>query len=369
MIIHFCDVTIGVYDLFMLSSKRRLGAWGPGGHMHISLGQRRMSGSQYQTRSLTRFQPSGFMGKGDSAKGLFSREMGPLQRQLRLGEYDLLKFAPMLESEFLQVSKRGEVIDVHNLVETMTVAVACTNLLQETPDVLLLARPVFPSEEHLPPLKNLLCQYPPPKALELTRLLPLHFVKITIHNQRKRQLRFKLASGRAFYLQLCSQPDQQEDLFELWVKVVDLLHAPSEQRSKIQDMTRDPKEAAAQRPESPSFINLTDTVSIQTVYSFSKAPSPMPEDTTSRRSLSVSLTSQHSTKGPHVSPIIIQEKTSESGSFPPSDDTGSQEALEGAPDHQHLSPIEEVDYESSPRSSRYLRSSCGVEGLGFTLKP
>lgn len=40
---------------------------------------------------------------GDYGKGLFGREMGPLQDQLRHGEYDLLKCAPMLESDFVQV--------------------------------------------------------------------------------------------------------------------------------------------------------------------------------------------------------------------------------------------------------------------------
>ncbi|ETE57176.1 hypothetical protein L345_17111, partial [Ophiophagus hannah] len=43
---------------------------------------------------------------------------------------------------------------------------------------------------------------------------------ISIHNPEKQQLRFKLASGRTFYLQLCSQLGTQEDLFGLWVKVV-----------------------------------------------------------------------------------------------------------------------------------------------------
>nr|XP_056720620.1 Golgi-associated RAB2 interactor protein 6-like [Euleptes europaea] len=215
-----------------------------------------MRGSKSQIRSRSRSQLPGSLARGDHDEGLFSRGMGPLQRQLSHGEYDLLRLAPMLESDFLQVSKLGEVIDVHNQVKTMTVAVACTRLQRETPDVLLLARPVVPSEVHLPPFNNLLCQYPPLKAFELTRLLPLRFVKISVHNQRKQQLRFKLASGRAFYLQLCPQPDQQEDLFELWVKAVNLLSPPSEERPKTQVQTRDPGgrgEAPAQRPEVCSY--------------------------------------------------------------------------------------------------------------------
>ncbi|XP_015270858.1 PREDICTED: protein FAM71C-like [Gekko japonicus] len=316
-----------------------------------------MSVSQSQTRSQSCSQLPSFLARGDHGKGLFNRQMGPLQRHLHHGEYDLLKLAPMLESEFLQVNKRGEVIDVHNQVEPMTVAVACTILLRETPDVLLLARTVHPSEENLPPLKNLLYHYPPPKTYELTRLLPLRFVKIMVHNARKKQLRFKLASGRAFYLQLCSPPDQREDLFELWVRVVNLLHPPSEQRLETQAKIRDPEghtedTAPAQRLESTSAINLADTVSIRTVYSFSRAPSLTQEDTRSRRSLSISLKSQKSTEDPFLPPVLTQEKTLEPDISPASDNMGSEESLEMAPRHQDLSPDGDVEYKSSPPSSR-----------------
>ncbi|XP_060112064.1 uncharacterized protein LOC132584251 isoform X2 [Heteronotia binoei] len=254
-----------------------------------------------------------------------------------------------------KVSKRGEVIDVHNQVEPMTVAVVCTKLLPETPDVLLLARSVHPSEENLAPLKTLLCQYPPPKMFELTRLLPLRFVKIMVHNQRKKQLRFKLASGRAFYLQLSAEADRQEDLFDLWVKVVNLLRPPPEQTVETQVKTEDPgrhEEAPAQRPESPSLFNLADTVSIQTVYSFTKPPSLTQEDAQSTQSLCLSLRSQHSTQGPVLLPIIIQEKTLEPDSSPPSDDTVQEEPLEMLP-----SPDEEGRHKSSPPPSRRSRKS------------
>ncbi|XP_077170488.1 uncharacterized protein LOC143825936 [Paroedura picta] len=312
-----------------------------------------MSVSQSQSQSQS--QMPGFMAKGDHGKGLFNRKMGPLQRQLRNGEYDLFRLAPMLESDFLQVSKRGEVIDVHNQVEPMTVAVACTKLLLEIPDVLLLARSVQPSDEHLPPFKNLHGQYPPPRAFELTRLLPLRFVKISVHNTRKKQLRFKLASGRAFYLQLCATPEQREDLFDYWVKVVNLLRPPPERRSERQAEIRDPGgrwEAPAPRSESPSAVNLADTVSIQTVYSFTRPPSLTQDDVRSRQSLSFSVRSQRSVEGPPLMPTVIQEKTSELSSSPPSEDMGSGELLERPPIHQDLSPEEEVESKSSPPSNR-----------------
>ncbi|XP_034282188.1 Golgi-associated RAB2B interactor protein 3-like isoform X2 [Pantherophis guttatus] len=163
-----------------------------------------------------------------SGRGLFNTNMGPLQRQLRLGEYNLLKCAAMFESDFVQVSKQGGILDVHNQVQQVRVAIAATSPGLPVPDILLLARPVLLPQQ-LPP--NLQHRYRPRarnRKFELTRLLPLCFVKITIHDQEKKQLRFKMVTGRTFYLQLCPPADNQKDNFDLWVKVVHLLRPPSD---------------------------------------------------------------------------------------------------------------------------------------------
>uniref|UniRef100_A0A8C6YMG7 Golgi associated RAB2 interactor protein-like Rab2B-binding domain-containing protein n=1 Tax=Naja naja TaxID=35670 RepID=A0A8C6YMG7_NAJNA len=167
-------------------------------------------------------------GKATSSRGLFNTNMGPLQHQLRLGEYNLLKCAAMFESDFVQVSKQGGILDVHNQVQQVRVAIAATSPGLPVPDVLLLARPVLLPQQ-LPP--NLQHRYRPRarnRKFELTRLLPLCFVKITIHDQEKKQLRFKMVTGRTFYLQLCPPADNQKDNFDLWVKVVHLLRPPSD---------------------------------------------------------------------------------------------------------------------------------------------
>ncbi|XP_070586415.1 Golgi-associated RAB2 interactor protein 5B-like isoform X6 [Erythrolamprus reginae] len=163
-----------------------------------------------------------------NSRGLFNTNMGPLQRQLRLGEYNLLKCAAMFESDFVQVSKQGGILDVHNQVQQVRVAIAATSPGLPVPDVLLLARPVLLPQQLPPSLQ----QRHRPRArnprFELTRLLPLCFVKITIHDQEKKQLRFKLVTGRTFYLQLCPPADNQKDNFDLWVKVVHLLRPRSD---------------------------------------------------------------------------------------------------------------------------------------------
>ncbi|XP_006902045.1 PREDICTED: protein FAM71B [Elephantulus edwardii] len=164
------------------------------------------------------------------SKGMFNTSMGDLQRQLyRGGEYDIFKYAPMFESDFIQISKKGEVIDIHNHVQMVTMGIASTSPVLPLPDVMLVARPARVCENHNG------CSQPTQKrgrksttTLELTRLLPLNFVKISIHNREKQQLRLKLATGRTFYLQLCPSSDGREDLFCYWEKIVYLLRPKME---------------------------------------------------------------------------------------------------------------------------------------------
>ncbi|XP_044097011.1 protein FAM71B [Neovison vison] len=160
--------------------------------------------------------------------GVFNTSMGDLQRQLyKGGEYDIFKYAPMFESDFIQISKKGEVIDVHNRVRMVTVGIASTSPILPLPDVMLLARPTKICEEHVRHAQTTKGRgRKPTKTLELTRLLPLKFVKISIHDREKQQLRLKLATGRTFYLQLCPSSDAREDLFCYWEKLVYLLRPP-----------------------------------------------------------------------------------------------------------------------------------------------
>ncbi|XP_076993635.1 Golgi-associated RAB2 interactor protein 3 [Tamandua tetradactyla] len=165
--------------------------------------------------------------------GVFNTSMGNLQRQLyRGGEYEIFKYAPMFESDFIQISKKGEVIDVHNRVRMVTVGITSTSPILPLPDVMLLAQPARVSEEHKELGRTVKGRgRRPAKTLELTRLLPLKFVKMSIHNREKQQLRLKLATGRTLYLQLCPSSDAQEDLFCYWEKLVYLLRPPVESYS------------------------------------------------------------------------------------------------------------------------------------------
>lgn len=163
---------------------------------------------------------------------MFNTAMGKLQRQLYKGEYDIFKYAPIFESDFIQITKRGEVIDVHNRVRMVTVGIAYTSPILPLPDVMLLARPApgcedFPGRGQTIKGKNRKAA----KALELTRLLPLRFVRLSVHNREKQQLRLKFATGRSCYLQLCPPLEGQDDLFTYWEKLIYLLRPPVESNS------------------------------------------------------------------------------------------------------------------------------------------
>ncbi|XP_036596012.1 protein FAM71A-like isoform X2 [Trichosurus vulpecula] len=133
--------------------------------------------------------------------------------------------------DLAEISKRGELIDVHNRVRMVTVGIASTSPILPLPNVMLLARPAAYIEAQPPPQassKSKMRNPHPSKTLELTRLLPLKFVKISVHDREKQQLRLKLASGRSFYLQLCPPSDAREDLFSYWEKLIYLLRPPVE---------------------------------------------------------------------------------------------------------------------------------------------
>ncbi|XP_004425221.1 PREDICTED: protein FAM71A [Ceratotherium simum simum] len=173
-----------------------------------------------------------YTAQSGSSVGMFNTAMGKLQRQLHKGEYDIFRYAPIFESDFIQITRRGEVIDVHNRVRMVTVGIASTSPTLSLPDIMLLARPATGCEEHAGRGQATKGKSrKATKTLELTRLLPLKFVRISIHDREKQQLRLKFATGRSCYLQLCPPLDAREDLFAYWEKLIGLLRPPADGNS------------------------------------------------------------------------------------------------------------------------------------------
>nr|XP_056720597.1 Golgi-associated RAB2 interactor protein 5A-like [Euleptes europaea] len=143
--------------------------------------------------------------------------VGDLQRYLANGEYPELKDYPLFESNFVQVTRSGEVAN------RVTMAMAASSPSLELPDLMLLAVPVpYPTEECM--CENPTAKFVPREQLRLTQLLPLKFVKIYVHDESRYQFKVKLVSGRIFYLQLLAHPKKVDYIFGQWVQLIYRLH-------------------------------------------------------------------------------------------------------------------------------------------------
>ncbi|XP_075394123.1 Golgi-associated RAB2 interactor protein 5A isoform X2 [Tenrec ecaudatus] len=122
---------------------------------------------------------------------------GQLQRHLQSGEFDQLRDLTIFESNFVQVTRLGEVAN------KVTMGVAASSPALELPDLLLLAGPTKENGN-----------------LQLFGLFPLQFVQLFVHDECRRQLKVKFPTGRTFYLQLRAAPETRDREFGQWVRLL-----------------------------------------------------------------------------------------------------------------------------------------------------
>ncbi|XP_065541554.1 Golgi-associated RAB2 interactor protein 2 isoform X2 [Lathamus discolor] len=173
---------------------------------------------------------------------------GDLQKLLSQGEYAPFISAPILESKFVQVNRRGETISIHNQPSCVIIGICSANPTSLMPEAMLVACEVsmLPQES----MKNFQKHSEPPfpmKQLALTRLFPLKFVELSVHSTDNHHLMLKLVNGRSYYLELCAPSDQQQYLFHLWLQLISLLKPPedisnTEVNVKSKDFDTCPKE-------------------------------------------------------------------------------------------------------------------------------
>ncbi|XP_006897406.1 PREDICTED: protein FAM71E1 [Elephantulus edwardii] len=128
---------------------------------------------------------------------------GRLQRHLWSGEFDQLRDFTIFESNFVQVTRLGEVAN------KVIMGVAASSPALDLPDLLLLAGPA----------KNR-------GSLQLFGLFPLQSVQLFVHSQCRCQLKVKFPTGRTFYLQLRASPETREHEFSRWVRLLYRLRFP-----------------------------------------------------------------------------------------------------------------------------------------------
>uniref|UniRef100_A0A8C3S7Z9 Golgi associated RAB2 interactor protein-like Rab2B-binding domain-containing protein n=1 Tax=Chelydra serpentina TaxID=8475 RepID=A0A8C3S7Z9_CHESE len=122
---------------------------------------------------------------------------------------------------FAQITRKGKNVDVHNHPTEATIGIISTDNKLPLPNIMLIARPV--------PVRNGKGENTAPPGLTLgfpCRLLPLKFVRISVHDPDRQRIKLKLINGRSYYLQLYASPGEQELLFDRWLSLIYLLHHP-----------------------------------------------------------------------------------------------------------------------------------------------
>ncbi|KAF5922832.1 hypothetical protein HPG69_013177 [Diceros bicornis minor] len=189
-----------------------------------------------------------------------------LQNTLDGGEYAPFVSPPILESNFIQVNRRGESIYLHNHANWVTVGICSSSHTHKTPNVMLLAHPTPAAQRDTEPLFQSLLTSPSPEKLVLTRFLPLQFVTLSVHDAESMRLKLKLVSGRAYYLQLCAPAYKQDTLFCQWVELVSLLNWEKAKASRVSEFSS--------LSEITNGTEITGSLDIMDIAAFTAVQSP-----------------------------------------------------------------------------------------------
>ncbi|XP_008049385.2 protein FAM71D [Carlito syrichta] len=191
---------------------------------------------------------------------------GDLQNMLDGGEYAPFISPPMLESNFIQVNRRGESIYLHNRANWVAVGICSSSSIHKTPNVMLLAYLTPTAQKDTEPLFRSLLTSPSTEKLVLTRFLPLQLVTLSVHDAKNMRLKVKLVSGRAYYLQLCAPANKQDTLFSQWVDLISLLNQEKAKVSKVSEVSS--------LSEITNSTEITGSVDIMDIAAFTAVQTP-----------------------------------------------------------------------------------------------
>uniref|UniRef100_A0A674J6W2 Golgi associated RAB2 interactor 1B n=1 Tax=Terrapene triunguis TaxID=2587831 RepID=A0A674J6W2_9SAUR len=154
----------------------------------------------------------------DPASGVhLGVEGGILCQLLRSPDYNLFPKSAVFESNFIQVTKQGNWVDILNAPTLVTLGVTSSEPCLPLPNVLLIARLAELGETaHSCPWG---LGHP---VLSLgSRLLPLRYVRLSVQDSARRLLRVQVVTGKVYYLRLHqAHPDA---VFTLWSRLADIL--------------------------------------------------------------------------------------------------------------------------------------------------
>ncbi|KAK1335163.1 hypothetical protein QTO34_004744 [Cnephaeus nilssonii] len=144
-------------------------------------------------------------------------EDGLLCQLIHSPEFNLFSHSAVFESNFIQVTKSGNWMNVSE-GSTTTVILGVTSSVPSLPlpNILLMANVTWPQGQFST------CNTPGcAPVITLSRILPLKFVELQICDRLQRILRIRTVTEKIYYLRLHEK--HPETVFQFWIRLVKIL--------------------------------------------------------------------------------------------------------------------------------------------------
>uniref|UniRef100_A0A8C6QLJ7 Golgi associated RAB2 interactor 1B n=1 Tax=Nannospalax galili TaxID=1026970 RepID=A0A8C6QLJ7_NANGA len=143
-------------------------------------------------------------------------EEGLLCQMVHSPEFNLFPNSVVFESNFVQVKRGRNWIEIYKATKTMALGVTASVPCLPLPNILLMARVKWHQGQSQ--------TWNRPSAapsIILKRILPLKFVELQICDHHDRILQLRTVTEKIYYLKL--HPDHPETVFQLWMRLVQIL--------------------------------------------------------------------------------------------------------------------------------------------------
>ncbi|XP_036617360.1 protein FAM71F2-like [Trichosurus vulpecula] len=143
-------------------------------------------------------------------------EEGLLCQLLHSPEFNLFPNSAVFESNFIQVTKTEDWVDVEDRSTTVVLGVTSSVPSLPLPNIFLMAKVTWP-QGHLSTWTKPIN----PPTITLSRIVPLKFVEIMIYDRSQRILRVRTVTEKIYYMKL--HPKHPEAVFHFWIRLVNIL--------------------------------------------------------------------------------------------------------------------------------------------------
>ncbi|XP_006146919.1 protein FAM71F2 [Tupaia chinensis] len=143
-------------------------------------------------------------------------EDGLLCQLIHSPEFNLFSDSVVFESNFIQVTKLGNWMDVYEGSTTVILGVTSSVPSLPLPNVLLMANVTWPQGQF-----STWSTPADAPLITLRRILPLKYVELQIYDQPQRILRVRTVTEKIYYLRLHEK--HPEAVFQFWIRLVKIL--------------------------------------------------------------------------------------------------------------------------------------------------